>query len=131
METQTTTDFWPADIGQETGELSPGVLLKEQAVLLSNKTKGLVTAEVRGGQERGGNKFVDKFYLIGPAINYQYLLMTLEYPFDFYPARIYFSELHPNGISIPDSETLGEELAQVFSHEKTRQVINAIIQRSK
>ena len=131
MATLTNVDLWPADIGQDTGELGPAALVKAQAALLSEKTKGLVTAEVRGEQDPRDEKFVDNFYLVGSAINYQYLLFTLEYPLEFYPLRLYFNPLYPQGTWLPGSEALGESLAEIFAHEKTRQVISAIIQRSK
>lgn len=134
MATPTTPDLWPDDIGQQTGELGPAALLKSQAALLAEKTKGLVTAEVRGEQDPRDGKFVDNFYLVGPTINYQYLLFALSYPIEFYPARfISMDEKRENehGVTVENDDDLMKQVGKVLSQQKTRQVINAIIQRSK
>ena len=138
MATQTPTmpDLWPADIGQETGELGPAALLKSQAALLSKKTKGLVTAEVRGEQDPRDGKFVDNFYLVGSTINYQYLLFSLVYPIEFYPAELLFIPAEAIDSStrrsrIEDDAQLMDEIRQIFSNAKTKGVISAIIARSK
>ena len=133
-QTQTMPDLWPDDIGQETGELGPATLLKSQAALLSDKTKGLVTAEVRGGQDSSNGKFVDSFYLVGPTINYQYLLFSLFYPIEFYPAMLIAQEgVRDIDVSktVNNDAELTEEISKIFGSEKTKNVINAIIARSK
>ncbi len=138
MATQTTPDLWPADIGQDTGKLGPAALLKSQAALLSQKTKGLVTAEVRGEQDPRDGKFVDNFYLIGPTINYQYLLFSINYPIEFYPAelvaQIGVGNLIGNltgAVIVEDDAQLADEIRAIFNSEKTKNVIGAIIARSK
>ena len=127
-------DLWPADIGQETSELGPITLLKSQAALLAKKTKGLVTAEVRGEQNQSGEKFADNFYLVGPTINYQYLLFTLTHPIEFYPAELVAqtgADDATGAVKIENDEQLMDEVRQIFGSEKTKAVISAIIARSK
>lgn len=134
MATQTTPDLWPADIGQDTGKLGPAAFLKSQAALLSQKTKGLVTAEVRGEQDPRDGKFVDNFYLVGPTINYQYLLFSMIYPIEFYPAELVaqFSVGNLMGAMIIENDAqLADEIRAIFNSEKTKNVIGAIIARSK
>lgn len=43
---QATTDLWPSDFGG-VGETSPLVILRQQATLLSQKTKNVVQGEIR------------------------------------------------------------------------------------
>ena len=127
----TKTNLWPDDIGQVTVERGPATLLKEQAGLLSQLTKGLVEAEVRGEQDPETQNFVDNFYLVATTINYSYLLFKTDYPPTSYPANLYFHPLFPLGVLVADDEDLAKCLADIFDHEKTRQIIGAIIARSK
>lgn len=130
----TQTNLWPTDIGQVTAERVPVTLLKEQAALLAQLTKGLVEAEVRSGQDPETGEFVDDFYLVGPIINYQYLLFSLTYSDEFYPAR-FTSKSERKGqehsVLVDDDDDLEKHVAQTLNHQKTRQVIGAIIARSK
>ena len=130
------TNLWPTDIGQITAQRGPATLLKEQAALLAQLTKGLVEAEVRSGQDPDEQNFVDNFYVVGPTINYQYLLFTLRYPIEFYPAELLFVPAEAidgstRNVKIEDDTKLADEVRQIFSSEKTKGVISAIIARSK
>ena len=132
MATATSANLWPHDIAQEAPVIGPIRLLKEQAALLPDLTDGLVTAEVRGADDSGGMTYVDDFYLFGPQIRYRHLLFSIQYPITSgYPATIYSGILGDDSIAIDNEEALKKALVQLFNHEKTRQVIGAIIARSK
>lgn len=132
MATATHTNLWPRDIAQEAQSSGLIKILKEQAALLSDLTEGLVTAEVRGADDSGGTTYVDDFYLFGPQIRYRHLLFSIQYPIrSHYPATLYSGILGDDSIHIENEEGLQKALRQLFNNEKTRQVISAIIARSK
>ena len=125
-------NLWPADIGQAAPETGPNALLSEQAALLSQQTGGAVKAELRGEQEPHTGDLIDNFYLFAPKLKYRYLLFSIAYPLTSYPARLRFEPLFGRDETIVnDSAQLAEVLRQIFAHEQTRQVIGAIIARSK
>lgn len=136
MTTATTVDLWPDDIGQATSPSGPITLLKSQATILSDKTSGLVTVDIQRGQARETNRFVDNFYLFGPKINYRYLLFSVWHPIEFYPAEIrsYVEVIHDDrerAVSVTNDDELTQEVKRIFGAERTREVIGAIITRSK
>ncbi len=57
--------LWPDDIGQS-DLVTPVSIMREQAVLLGQKTGNLVTAEVRTAAQ--GPQIVHNFYLESPAL---------------------------------------------------------------
>lgn len=136
----TTQNFWPPNIAEpiDADEEGPLKLLRQQAEFLSEMTDGMVSAQVTNlvGPEKG--MFLSSFYLTGPEINFQYLLFSIHYPpppAPFYPAHLSF-DLEPNlaavgGPMIVDEADLEKHLTFMFNHAQTRQVIGAIIARSK
>ncbi len=132
MATATPTNLWPRDIAQEASDNELIKLLKEQAALLSELTDDLVTAEVRGADDSGGATYVDDFYLFGPQIRYRHLLFSIQYPIELgYPAMLYSGILGDQTLQIKNEESLRKALCQLFNNDKTRQIIGAIIARSK
>ena len=124
--------LWPRDIAQEVRDSPPIELLKEQAKLLPELTEGLVTAEVRGADDSGGATYVDDFYLHGPQIRYHHLLFSIQYPITSgYPATLYSGILSEQNVHVKDEEELKKALQKLFNSDKTRQIIGAIIARSK
>ncbi len=136
-----TVDLWPDEIATDGGLEGPSVVLKEQAALLGQKTKGLVEAEVKSVvSSHSSDHFLDAFYLFSPTINYQMTLFRVLYPLEFYPATIiwddygaeaeYYSYDTP-AKAINSREELEQELKIIFSHTKTIRIIHALISRSR
>ena len=63
--------------------VTPVSILREQAALLGDKTKQLVTGEVQ--MSTTGNLFVHSFYVAAPTLNYRYELFRVQHPAAFYP----------------------------------------------
>ena len=112
---ETRRDFW-SDTVDVTAIITPLVLLREQASLLGERTKGLVLGEVESSERPvdGFETYVDEalsaetrvvhnhtLYLVAPALdNYQYALLSVEHDFQPYPCR---ARYHP---TLPDKETV-------------------------
>lgn len=140
-------NFWPAEITADNGLEGPVVVLKEQAALLGQTTKNLVEAQVESDSEDNSGLFVDRFVIYSAVINYRYELFSVRYPFEFYPATIWWDG-YPNTAYIEvedgDYETpieqsrivnsrreIEEELKNIFAHPKTIRIIQAIMARSR
>jgi|SRR5579872_4063853 len=84
----TSLDLWPENLGQAT-LTSPAAILKRQATLLADKTKGLLEATVRTQQLSAGSgsrKIRHSFVIVAPALgNYEYTLFWLDHPIQMYP----------------------------------------------
>lgn len=134
-------DLWPSDI--EVSDLvSPASILREQATLLGMKTKNLVTGKVELASDSAEKKFKYVFYLVAPALkNYRYRLLSIEYPVDLYPVTIRFESKRPkvednldeesSHLSAKDYDDFIAKLGKVFSDERTKRVIRALISHSR
>src|SRR5262245_5663268 len=81
------TDPWP-DFQTPEAINSPVFLLKEQAALLRQKTKGLVRAGLRPASTRDGSFWVG-FDLYSPALGeYTFHLFEVTYPLQFLPITL-------------------------------------------
>ena len=134
--------LWPDDI-QVVKEKAPVTILREQASLLGQKTKNLVTAEVRPTEKLLGLGFGFAFYIVGPALgNYRYMLFMISHDIELYPAQIWFDdeesvkEIFPwvtnsgRVVQAKSEDEFLEFLGAIFRSQKTRQVIQAILAQS-
>ena len=123
--------LWPDDIAV-TDAVAPVVLLKEQASLLGQETQNLVEARVHPGQSRYSEyPFVYYFELVAPALdNYRYRLFEISHGVGFYPVRIEFEEFACPRDAISENDFM-EELAKIFSSERTKRIISSLIAQSK
>jgi hypothetical protein len=123
--------LWPEDIAV-TDAVAPVVILKEQASLLGQRTQNLVEARVHPGQlHYVGYPFVYYFELVAPALdNYRYRLFGISHGVEFYPVRIEFEEFDGYRDAISESEFM-DELAKIFSSERTKRIISSLIAQSK
>jgi hypothetical protein len=103
------------------------VLLREQASLLGERTKGLVLGEVESSERpvEGFETYVDEalsaetrvvhshtLYLVAPALdNYQYALLSVEHDFQPYPCR---GRFHP--VPVEGGEGIGGEDEGYFTN---------------
>ena len=126
-------DLWPDDIAV-TDMLTPLSILKEQASNLGGRTKNLVQGElvqrITRREDEPLDSFIFSFYLKAPALqNYKYQLFWVTYPISFYPLTIH-SGGSDSDITVNSQDELVNELRNIFSQEKTKTVIHALIAQS-
>ncbi len=154
-------NMWPEDIGKNILSKSPAAILREQASLLGNKTKNIVTAEVKRN-DLDNRMFYYGFYIVAPSYGYRYKLFGIVYGIEQYP--VYFlidaddikkglAEYKPSvlesliqnsdrtidGLPIPTKDIPRAEsedkfleiLRKIFSAKKTKKVIEALITESQ
>lgn len=128
-------DLWPDDI-QAVRVKAPATILREQATLLGQRTKNIVTAEVVRCVSIDAFRFA--FYIVGPAVdNYRWRLFTMSHSVSYYPLTLELApgilqELYdaaPHGAirTISSRNEFLIELRKVFSADKTLRVIRAIL----
>jgi hypothetical protein len=151
-------DLWPADIAY-TRQKAPVTILKEQAVLLGDKTQNIVTASVeaippgllrRTPQDIWQTRqdtFAYQFSLVAPALShYRYQLFSIVHDASMYPVMFRFDDeikreyrefaIATARLDDPDCQAETEEqfletLKFIFQTSKTRQVIQAILAQSQ
>lgn len=133
-------DLWPPDISQQTTEKSPASILKEQALLLSQKTNNLVTAEVIRKTMVKESKFGFNFILTSSTINYRYNLFSITHGVTLYPVEIssdndLIKSIRPERghyewITVENETEYIRILKDIFSAENTRKVISTLIKMS-
>ena len=145
-------DLWPDQI-DVASIVPPIVILREQATVLGERTKGLVRAEVESTEQPrdGIEEYLEDvipaearvvhehtLYLVAPALdNYRYSLLSVSHDFQPYPCRVSF---HPNPDAMPtgdSSDTLAIRREDLFlpwlqsalNREETVRVIHGLIAR--
>jgi len=123
-------DLWPADIAVTANLQTPVTILREQALLLGEKTKNVVEAEVISG---GNNiEFTHSFILVAPALeNYKYRLFTVRHPVELYPLWINFDSWNEEPSEVDSEEEFVKELKVIFAHKRTKDIIQALIAQSQ
>jgi hypothetical protein len=138
-------DLWPTVPLPTVAYSTPLSILREQSALLEKKTNGIVTAQVvvrtddpfttlalmrEGIMKTQSNKgFAYSFYLTAPALEqYQYLLFKVAQPLEMYPLLI--TDSPEDQIKVESEGEFIEALRRIFGHEKTQQVLQAMIAQS-
>jgi hypothetical protein len=123
-------DLWPEEL--KTLEITPpSSILREQANLLTQKTKGLVEGqvEVMRRSDQDDHRLEIAFYLVAPNLDeYSYRLLTVDHPVSYYPLTV-------NSHSEANFECANEEeylkaLQKIFNSDKTRNTIGAMLAQS-
>ncbi|MBF0450165.1 MAG: hypothetical protein HQK75_05645 [Candidatus Magnetomorum sp.] len=136
-------DLWPTDIINPRLR-APITILKEQAILLQQKTNGVIHAQVkRLKPESQLNKengiFFYEFQVIAPSLqDYQYRLFTISHEIELYPItletdKIIARELgndNNDPIILKSEPDYIERLRKIFCTKKTKKIINAMIAQS-
>jgi len=136
-------DLWPTDIINSRMR-APITILKEQAILLQQKTNGILHAKVRRIlsesqlQKESGN-FLYEFLLIAPGLqDYQYSLFTISHEIELYPIVIETDKMiarelgndNNDPIIIKSEPDYIERLRKIFCTKKTKKIVNAMIAQS-
>jgi hypothetical protein len=137
------SDLWPQDIVEDITLQSPANILREQGEALGSKTRNLVKGHViRLGEDWASPEedFSYAFYLVGPTLNYQYMLFTFSCPIEYFPLtmRVHDSilrdlDLRATGhdemtgiLTVKSEDDFKVALRQIFASKKTRRVVQAI-----
>jgi len=120
-------DLWPDDINQPPNIQTPVTIMKEQAALLGQKTSNLVVGDVRTYADNNG--FHQVFNLEAPSLGgYKYELLRVIHSIKLYPVDIHFDD---RTIRAESQEEFVEKLREIFAHDKTKNVIQALIAQSQ
>ena len=116
-----TDDLWPVNIA-ETNMVTPVAILREQAALLGDKTRQLVTGEVQ--TTTVGTTFVHSFNVAAPTLNYRYELFRVKHPAAFYPLVL---EQGQSTTSLKSEEEFKSKLKEVFAAQPTLNIVHSIL----
>jgi hypothetical protein len=136
-------DLWPTDI-INTRVRAPLTILKEQAILLQQKSNGVINAQVKRIKtqeqlsiEKGF--FLYEFVVIAPVLQrYEYRLFTISHEIELYPITIETDEiiarelgnLNNDPIIVKSETDYIEQLRKIFCTKKTKKIINAMLAQS-
>ena len=116
-------DLWPAEIGT-TKITAPVTILRKQASILAQRTKGLLEAEVLTNSQVS-SQIVHRFVLVAPALdNYRYELFNVMHDVRLYPTQGVFQG---RSTQLDNEEAFVNWLKSVLSSRETRQVVDGII----
>lgn len=122
-------DLW-GDIGEV--PKNPKKLLKEQADVIGQKTKYVLTGKVVGSSETKSGKpiFTSILYIVAKRIdNYSYNLLLIEYPLEMYPVKM-FSFPNNKWYKCATEEEFIKNLGEILSSEEVRKTITALVSQS-
>jgi hypothetical protein len=135
-------DFWP-DIAAAPIR-APATILMEQAPLLGEKTRNVVTARVRRLKMQKPTRFGYAFEVVAPALNnYAAILFKIAHDFiELYPVKIYDSVLPPDYDGVTGKPIEKEFTAQneaefieiikaVLKHPRVTAIIQALMAQSE
>jgi hypothetical protein len=130
-------DLWPKKMHRSTLK-APVAILREQASILGERTRNVVTAEVRPYRSQQSTKLFFAFNLVAPALNnYSLSLFTISHE----PTQIYPVEVKSDIITAPgtyESKWSAESegafkavLKTIFSDNKTITAIQSLMAQSE
>lgn len=122
-----TVDLW-GDISPAETLRTPTAILREQASLLAQKTRGLIEGDVR--VRARGDEIEIGFYIVAPSLNnYHYHVLDLTHTLDIYPVEVF-----DRGIADTDQpktctneKSLVEEIKRVFEQDRVRAVLRGLL----
>lgn len=135
--------LWPTAV-DVTSVVPPAVILREQASVLGERTKGLVRAEVESTEQAAAE--IDEYladvvpadarvvhshtlYLVAPALdNYRYSLLSVTHDFSPYPCDARF---HPcaETARISSEAEFRQYLGYYLKKTETVRIVHALISR--
>ena len=123
-------NLW-GDLPELSDVRSPATILREQASLLTQMTKGTLQGEVSLLKRK--DKFDLTLRILAPALdNYSYTVLGVVYPIEMYPADVFDAHnLPPIPRSCTDEESLQSTLANILSSSRTQKVISHLLAQSK
>lgn len=120
-------DLWPKDIATVSGVRTPVSILREQAILLGEKTKNIVEAEIISSGKNG--VFTHSFVLVAPVLDsYQYELFSVQHSAQIYPLTV---KIRSQITEASSEEQFIEQLQSIFADPQTKQIIQTLIVQSQ
>ena len=124
-------DLW-GDI-PEVLELTPRDLMREQAVYLEQRTKGLLTAEVVLSSEpvnKGALKQTQTFYLVVPTMQYRYELFSI-YQKDAIVVYPVLFTINDKRVEVQNEEQLINVMRDILASDKTKRIVSSLLAQAK
>lgn len=140
-------NLWPDDIAT-IKEKPPVVILREQALLLGQKTKDIVQAQVVNDEYATDHNqcFAYEFNIVAPILSdYCHQLFAIHHDFSFYPTYIQVEAEMIEEIQLCEKELNVDEhdyivannedefivaLKCIFATKKTKQIVTALLSQS-
>ena len=124
-------DLW-GDI-PEVLELTPRDLMREQAVYLEQRTKGLLTAEVVLSSEpvnKGALKQTQTFYLVVSTMQYRYELFSI-YQKDAIVVYPVLFTINDKRVEVQNEEQLINVMRDILASDKTKRIVSSLLAQAK
>jgi hypothetical protein len=118
-------DFWPDGLGV-IDEVTPLLVLKEQAAALGRKTRNMIEAAVETTVRDGWFRHTLKLRV--PTIgDYSYKILTISHGADPYPVEIWNSLESDNMVKASGLEDFKAKLKGILSSERIKKVLNNLL----
>ena len=111
---------------------TPTHILKEQATILTDMTKGVLQGEVSVGQD--GGRFELNLYIVAPRIeNYTFTVAWCSHGLDLYPVRVNpgWDRAYTARIECANEEEFESALKSILSSDKVRRVVSTLLGQSR
>jgi hypothetical protein len=136
MTTTTIPDLWPTSFG-DAGPPTPVAILRQQGVLLGQKTGNLVYGEVHS-RATGLGEFAHTFEVTAPLLGYRHPILVVTHKVSPYPAQLSAppATVGPNQFQISTKTTAAsasefmERLREWFQSEGTIKLLQSLIAQS-
>jgi len=113
-------NLWPSDIFVSK-TVSPASILRHQASILSEKTRGMLEGDVTTKSER--TAIIHSFYVVAPALdNYRYELFRIAHPVTLYPIRVLAGPNSHETISVDASAAVASDFDGIGTYERNREL---------
>jgi len=146
-------DLWPQDIDVES-LIPPVVILREQASLLAERTRGLVRAEVESEEKPAADvegyladalrpesriEYTHTLVLVTPALqSYRYVLISVRHDFQPYPCKALFHPDHPDPTwdmagetGLQNEQEFVDWLKHMLARRETKRLIQALAHQAQ
>jgi len=109
---------------------APVAILKEQAAVLTNLTKGVLQGTVKVLRAQSAISNIE-LRIMAPALdNYHYLVADVYHPTEVYPVQV-IDPTNKTEYSADDEEQFKDALRKVFQSDKVRRAIAMLIAQSE
>ncbi|MGO8837607.1 MAG: hypothetical protein ACLQAH_16425 [Limisphaerales bacterium] len=124
-----TENMW-GEIVEPVGERTPTSILREQALVLSQLTKGVLIASIEQ-EPTANNTLIYNFAITAPAINnHKFAILTLQYSITIYPLTLTDHTTHVQRQCL-NEEAFTSTLNGILSSTQVKRVIAALLIQSK
>jgi hypothetical protein len=129
--TQPIPDLWPEI--EQSGEVPPVAILREQAALLGHKTHNLLQGRVDTRIAPGG-LFVHSFYIVAPTLdNYIYKLFEIEHGVNPYPVVSDEQQFYkaPAPLRLKSEQDLLHHVREILNSDQTKRILGSLLAQVK